>query len=393
MTGGDRFPTPAAPPPSLVSANARHYVYDRYFFRSAALRHLRLEQFNRYLALAGEGDGFTPQTNEDTVEHDDAVPEDSSHRNYDQQMECTPAGTKFLACCKHVPGCRRRKQACLGVSRLPFIEPIGDSRESFFEQKLVLALPWFCPEQPKIAQDAEGNSCTEYTFCWDPPNAEELGGQQLRPEVLKLGRKHVSFEMMCNRLETDFCDAELGLVCACCAEELPKSVCPSCRHAIGWHRCELEPNHLVWRKGSLHAGSLDVQRVLYNLHRKLVPTDAIKDKAKEYVQEGLISKSMAERIVLVIEAERGSQTYVNDVPADGPAAADSHLTTQLSPEQLRELLAKREAMMQAGQTNDDGNCDHGVTDQWRVYEFIKDSINTGKFLRLMVQASAGSPII
>ena len=65
----------------------------------------------------------------------------------------------------------------------------------------------------------------------------------------------------------------------------------------------------------------------------------------------------------------------------------------MSPEQLRELLAKREAMMQAGQTNDDGNCDHGVTDQWRVYEFIKDSINTGKFLRLMVQASAGSTII
>ena len=113
----------------------------------------------------------------------------------------------------------------MGVSRLPFIEPIGESREAFFEQKLVLALPWYASEMPSVVNNAAGTPCTQYTFRWDPPDEEALGGKQLRPEVLELGREDVSFEMLCNRLENDFCDAELGLVCVCCNEEGTQSVC------------------------------------------------------------------------------------------------------------------------------------------------------------------------
>ena len=355
----------------------------KYFFRNAALRHLRVEQFNRYFAMAGEVESTTPMTAEDTINDDRAPPADATHRNYDEQMEETPAGAHFVASCKQVPGCKRRAQSCLGVSRVPFIEPIGTTREDFYESKLVLALPWYCPEKPEVVTNAEGHECTRWTFQWDPP--DDLGGVSLESEILKLGRDPVSFEMLCNRLEKQFCDHELGLVCACCTEELAEAPCPACRHATGWHKCHNPANHghFLWRKGSLHAGVLDVQRVL-------VPTDVLKEKAQEYVDAHLIQQDLAERVVRVIEQERGNSSYVNDVPADGQAAATSTLTTRLSPAQMAELLVKREGMMQAGQVRDDGGHDLGVTDQWRVYQHIVGCIERGELLRLMVQASAGT---
>ena len=70
------------------------------------------------------------------------------------------------------------------------------------------------------------------------------------------------------------------LVCRCCAETLQRSVCPSCLYATGWHECQSDARkHFLWRKGTLHAGSLDVQRCLFNLHRKLAPTTVLQEKA------------------------------------------------------------------------------------------------------------------
>ena len=97
----------------------------KYFFRNASLRHLRVEQFNRYLGMAGEA---APAHNsvDDTVEAEDAADVvDTAHRNYDEAMEATPQGTHFLASCKHVPGCRRRRQSCLGVSRVPSLSRLA----------------------------------------------------------------------------------------------------------------------------------------------------------------------------------------------------------------------------------------------------------------------------
>ena len=76
---------------------------------------------------------------------------------------------------------------------------------------------------------------------------------------------------------------------------------------------------------------------MFNLHRKLVPLDALKEKAKSYVDSELISAELADRIIRVIECERGDATYINDVqPGDDPnaAAPASHVTTRLSPEQM-----------------------------------------------------------
>ena len=348
----------------------------KYFFRNASLRHLRVEQFNRYLGMAGEA---APAHNsvDDTVEAEDAADVvDTAHRNYDEAMEATPQGTHFLASCKHVPGCRRRRQSCLGVSRVPFIEPVGGSREDFYEAKLILALSWYCPALPEVVHREDGSACTEYTFQWDPP--DDLGGQYLDSVVLKLGRESVNFEVVCNLLEKRFCEAELGLVCGCCAETALRSVCPSCAFATGWHKCTND-GHFLWRKGSLHAGSLDVQRCLFNLHRKMLPIDALREKAARYVENGLISADMADRIIQAIEGERNHAAILNeDVDAEPQA---QHLTTRLSTEDLQDLLAKREAMMQEGV---------GETDQWRVYRHIVGCIERGELLRLMVQASAGT---
>ena len=170
--------------------------------------------------MAGEGDTAAAGNMEDTLASDEEpAPPDLSHRNYDELMEETPPGAHFLASFTHVPGCKRRVQTRLGCSRVPFIEPMGATREDFYESKLVLGLPWFCPVKPEIVKNDEGQDVTEYTFQFDPP-INEIGGNFLESEVLKLGRSDVSFETMCHRLEAKFCDAELGLVCRCCTEEM-----------------------------------------------------------------------------------------------------------------------------------------------------------------------------
>ena len=99
----------------------------KYFFRDQSLRHLRVEQFNRYLCVAaGENTTGTSYTAEDTVADvdDDAPPVDLNHRNWDEFLEKINAGTHFRSSAEHVPGCKRRAQTRLGVSRVPFMEPI-----------------------------------------------------------------------------------------------------------------------------------------------------------------------------------------------------------------------------------------------------------------------------
>ena len=136
------------------------------------------------------------------------------------------------------------------------------------------------------------------------------------------------------------------------------------------------------------------QRVLFNLHRKLVPLAALKDKAQTYVDSGLIQQEMAERVVRVIESERGDSNYINDVEpgeVNEPGRdGDSLLLTRLSPEQMSALLEKRVGMMRQGQVRDDGGMDEGVTDQYRVYFYIISALEQGQLLRLIVQASAGT---
>ena len=132
-----------------------------------------------------------------------------------------------------------------------------------------------------------------------------------------------------------------------------------------------------------------MQRVLFNLHRKLLPTTALEGKADEYLVAGLISSEMAKRVIECIKQERGTATYLNDGVSevtDENADGNQSLATKLSPAAMQALLNKRVNMMRSGAHTGDG----GVTDQFRVYEEIILHLEHGDFLRLMVQASAGA---
>jgi hypothetical protein len=357
----------------------------KYFFRHPALRHLRLEQYNRYLSNAGDREASDGHTLENTVdEDDDAVEIETGHRHYDAFAEMTLPGTVFPATARGVDGARRRRQARLAVSRVPFIEPIADKREAFYEQRLLLGLAWFCLAPAEKQPEGED---VVWRFRWEPPPGEQVGGAQLEPQDLVLGSEAVSYEHRCAVLERRLCQSEHDLICSCCAEETSGLVCDACKHAVGFHKC-FRADCLRWRKGTLYAGELDAQRVLYNLHRRGLPTPKLHDKADEYVEAGLLRPDDANAVVRAIEQERGVARTLNEVGGGGggtedAAAPGKRNSSRLSPQELVALLAEREANLRTSDFE-------GVTDQWRVYSEIVDALSTGRRLRMIVQASAGT---
>ena len=119
----------------------------KYFYRNPRLRHLRIEQFNRYCALMDATSAAAANlTAENTIDVDeeDANPYklvECDHRNYDLQMERTPAGTQFPSTAPGVAGARRRQDSRLGVSRPPLLEPAGSGREGFYQRPFAAAPP------------------------------------------------------------------------------------------------------------------------------------------------------------------------------------------------------------------------------------------------------------
>ena len=111
--------------------------------------------------------------------------------------------------------------------------------------------------------------------------------------------------------------------------------------------------------------------------------DKMRERAQAYVDAGLITDEVAQRIISVILSERNHEEYLNEVDGNGPPE-DSNLTTKLTHEQMKSLLAEREALMQKGAA------DGEVTDQWRVYQHVIGCIERNEYLRCMIQASAGT---
>ena len=201
---------PAYPDPQFYLSHA-----GKYFFRNPALRHLRLEQYNRYFANAGDREAVEGPTMEDTVFEDDgAVQSEPGHRHYDALAESALPGTVFPATAPGVGNVRRRRQARLAVSRAPFIEPLADKREAFYEQRLLMGLAWFCPELPE--KQADGN--VVWRFRWEPPTEEQISGAQLEPQELCLGGEAVSFEHRCAVLERRILDIFLARFVTCRCE-------------------------------------------------------------------------------------------------------------------------------------------------------------------------------
>ena len=67
---------------------------------------------------------------------------------------------------------------------------------------------------------------------------------------------------------------------------------------------------------------------------------------------------------------------------DDDSAAREKVSGRLTRAEIEEELAKRVAMMREGASAD------AETDQYRVYQYIIGELESGNYLRLMVQASA-----
>jgi hypothetical protein len=332
-------------------------------------------------------------TSEDTIDFDNGdYPYkvcNENHCNYDYIMEGrVEPGTRFPAVFHGVSGARRRQDSRLGVSRIPLLEMSGAGREGFYQQRLLLSLAWWC-STPVESLSIDGKDALQWTFQWTPPSPDDIGGAQLEFETMKIStvpESGFSFEERCKQLEIKFGDPELDVVCACCVVEALHSTCDSCMFCTCWHRCMNRPGSgLVWKAGTLHAGRLDLQRMLYNLHRRQIPTSVLEEKAMEYVASGYMEERESKGILNTIRAERGESGVVNDGALEGDGPVNTGLFRRLTPEEIKAKLADNIKKMKAGGE------DCVETDQYRVFKFIVEQLEHGeKPLRLMIQASAGT---
>jgi len=233
-------------------------IMGHYYLRGERLWHLRIEQFVRYCALFTGTDADEQQnlTIENTRDEDDVRLVERNHRHYDEIMENEPVGKKFPALFKGVAAARRRMHSRLGVSRVNTIEPIGESRERHYQQRLLLGLPWFAPACPDLVEE-DGKRAVRWTLEWARPVS--LSAYALPAITLQLSsaRAPLSFEEECHNYEKLFASSDLNLVCPCCAGEMGDGPCSACRYALGFHVCpENEGVGHRWRPGTLSAGLL-----------------------------------------------------------------------------------------------------------------------------------------
>ena len=398
--------------PEHMASNPRYpdplfYVslIGKYLLRSRKLSGLRVEQFNRYFLLRdarADKQGNADETMEDTIGEETYVKDlDCQHRNFNPEMESLLPGAAFPSAAPGLPSAVRRMDSQLGVNRMAFLEPLGDKREGFYEQKLLAALAWCSPSAPTLGHIGQKEVVT-WVVRWCPPNPDQVENAHFEPVEMQISSEPAvfSFEEKCRALEDAFSDPELNLVCPCCTGQSGRSICRACTNGIGWHYCACETTtrddrRFRWKPGSLHAGVLDIQRVLYNMHRRNCPTEVIEEKATQYATSTppLIPADMAKAILDTIRAERGPAPVVNDglVLADPSDATGPGISAnrKLGQNELEELLAKREALMQAGGPP-------GLpSDQFRVYDYIKCAIldENGPKLRLMVRLLRASRLL
>ena len=222
------------------------------------------------------------------------------------------------------------------------------------------------------------------------PRPADLGGLALRVPALTLAAdSKVSFETICRELEHEFTRADYGIVCDCCECPTP---CNSCQFAVGFHTCARAAGDRKWyRKGTLFNDALDVQRVLFELHRKGLPLEELQRKGDEYVTAGHITSKQAKEMLGIIAELSRETNVINELAPSGDAsttaaAAQGELMgKRLSPEELRQELTQREANLRRP-TQTTGT---GLTDQWRIYSEIRSLLEGDKDAAMVIQASAG----
>ena len=99
---------------------------------------------------------------EDTVAADvDGPHVDKSHKYYDHRAQSMLVGKKFGGMNEYATTMRRRANTELACTRTRFIEPFGDQREDFYEQRLLLGLPWYCTHDPQLVSGASGTPTSD----------------------------------------------------------------------------------------------------------------------------------------------------------------------------------------------------------------------------------------
>ena len=90
-----------------------------------------------------------------TVDEDGepCMTDDPCHRHYDEHVGVMAPGTTWRCSisCRALPHAHRRRNMDLCVPRSAFLEPLGEKREAFYEQRLLLGLPWHCTAPPVTA--------------------------------------------------------------------------------------------------------------------------------------------------------------------------------------------------------------------------------------------------
>ena len=85
------------------------------------------------------------RTDENTTLDDAAVADvDTTHRHYNEFAQNCTEGKAFVNLEYPSLSAFRRKDARLSVPRSAFLEPLGQKREEFYEQRLLESLPWYC---------------------------------------------------------------------------------------------------------------------------------------------------------------------------------------------------------------------------------------------------------
>jgi hypothetical protein len=137
-------------------ASVRFLGHRWYFFRPERLRELRVGQFVRYFTFGGtDVHKWVPpakRTDENTTLDSAAASDaDTTHRHYHVMAQDVPEGKVFPN--REYPSLsvHRRVNTRLSVPRSAFLEPLGEKRDKFYEQRLLESLPWYL-SWPKLTR-------------------------------------------------------------------------------------------------------------------------------------------------------------------------------------------------------------------------------------------------
>ena len=120
-------------------------------------------------------------------------------------MESQPVGKRYTARCPGVPSAKRRMYSRMACSRVPSLEPIGESREMFYQQKLLLGLAWFTDVAPVLIT-VGGKRGVQWELKWSIPASlarRGLPNVTLQVSTVSAG-SGFSFEERAHHFETLF---------------------------------------------------------------------------------------------------------------------------------------------------------------------------------------------